>query len=55
MMEKTAKDAMTPLSKAFSIDINSKLDMHVSCNLNANATSENTGASVLISGFPCFL
>ncbi|KAH6783992.1 CBS domain protein with a domain protein [Perilla frutescens var. hirtella] len=28
MVEKTAKDAMTPLSKAFSLDINSKLDVH---------------------------
>ncbi|KAK4431426.1 DUF21 domain-containing protein [Sesamum alatum] len=27
MMEKIARDAMTPLSKAFSLDINSKLDM----------------------------
>ncbi|KAL8544105.1 hypothetical protein ACS0TY_004591 [Phlomoides rotata] len=27
MVEKTAKDAMTPLSGAFSLDINSKLDM----------------------------
>ncbi|KAI3458090.1 hypothetical protein Pfo_014753 [Paulownia fortunei] len=28
MIEKIAKDAMTPLSNAFSLDINSKLDMH---------------------------
>ncbi|KAK6155643.1 hypothetical protein DH2020_009891 [Rehmannia glutinosa] len=28
MTEKIAKDAMTPLSKAFCLDINSKLDMH---------------------------
>lgn len=27
MVEKKAKDAMTPLSKAFSLDINSKLDL----------------------------
>lgn len=29
LVEKTAKDAMTPLSKAFSLDINSKLDVYV--------------------------
>ncbi|KAA8539965.1 hypothetical protein F0562_026657 [Nyssa sinensis] len=28
MIQKTAKDAMTPLSETFSLDINSKLDMH---------------------------
>ncbi|XP_042032536.1 DUF21 domain-containing protein At2g14520-like [Salvia splendens] len=28
MVEKKAKDAMTPLSKAFSLDINSKFDLH---------------------------
>ncbi|KAK4283018.1 hypothetical protein QN277_000021 [Acacia crassicarpa] len=28
LTEKTAKDAMTPLSQVFSLDINSKLDMH---------------------------
>lgn len=28
LTEKTAKDAMTPLSEVFSLDINSKLDMH---------------------------
>jgi len=29
LTEKTAKDAMTPISEAFSLDINSKLDMYV--------------------------
>lgn len=29
MTEKTAKDAMTPISKIFSLDINSVLDMYV--------------------------
>lgn len=29
MVDKTAKDAMTPLSKAFSLDINSNLDLCV--------------------------
>lgn len=33
MTLKTAKDAMTPLSKLFSLDINSKLDEYAS-NLN---------------------
>ncbi|KAI4351632.1 hypothetical protein L6164_005975 [Bauhinia variegata] len=28
MTQKTAKDAMTPISQTFSLDINSKLDMH---------------------------
>ncbi|KAL0452463.1 UNVERIFIED_CONTAM: putative DUF21 domain-containing protein [Sesamum latifolium] len=28
MREKTAKDAMTPISKTFSLDLNSKLDMY---------------------------
>lgn len=28
MTERTAKDAMTPISKTFSLDINSKLDMY---------------------------
>lgn len=27
LTEKTAKDAMTPISEIFSLDINSKLDM----------------------------
>lgn len=30
LTQKTAKDAMTPLSKTFSLDINCKLDMYVS-------------------------
>ncbi|KAL0299586.1 UNVERIFIED_CONTAM: DUF21 domain-containing protein [Sesamum radiatum] len=40
MMEKIARDATTPLSKAFSLDINSKLDMYMFSNLSA--TSELT-------------
>lgn len=28
LTEKTAKDAMTPISKTFSVDINSKLNMY---------------------------
>lgn len=30
LTQKTAKDAMTPLSETFSLDINSKLDMYIS-------------------------
>lgn len=36
MVEKTAKDAMTPLSTAFCLDINSKLDMYESLELSIN-------------------
>lgn len=31
LTEKTAKDAMTPISKAFSLDLDSTLNLWVSC------------------------
>jgi metal transporter CNNM len=34
LTKKTAKDAMTPLSETFSLDINSKLDMYDPQNYN---------------------
>ena len=33
LSEKTAKDAMTPISETFAIDINAKLDRYVFCKL----------------------